>query len=427
MSLSTAPQRVERNPDWVRDELILALDLYLRFRDAPPSQTSAEVTELSELLKRLATLEGRQGGPGFRNANGVYMKMMNFRRFDPQHSGGLPRGAESEAEVWTEFAEAPVLLKAAAQAIRARVEDEAPPESRYWVFVCNPKKWAIDEFLRTSPDRDTWGVRPADRLNFAPGQLALVRVGVDRRNTAERKGRDVLQPGVYAFCEVESLAFEATGAAKEFWAPGEGRSAGWPTVQIRYLNTYLDRPLLIETLREQLPEISPLMLNGHQAASFPIPAADFRAIAQLLGQDLDTLSAPPTRDPVDGKMMAALEAKYLNASPEVKERVSRSIERGPIGELAKRITNRKCQLCEALGKNPTGFLRRDGRPYVEAHHVMPVSKRRVGSLSLSNIMTLCANHHRQVHYGEFGVTIADNSFEVVLDGVRLSIARLSLL
>ena len=32
----------------------------------------------------------------------------------------------------------------------------------YWVFVCNPKKWAIDQFLEQGREHDTWGVRPSD-------------------------------------------------------------------------------------------------------------------------------------------------------------------------------------------------------------------------------------------------------------------------
>ena len=36
-----------RNPTWTRDELILALDFYLRYRDNPPPKNSTEIAELS--------------------------------------------------------------------------------------------------------------------------------------------------------------------------------------------------------------------------------------------------------------------------------------------------------------------------------------------------------------------------------------------
>jgi hypothetical protein len=42
-----------------------------------------------------------------RNENGAYMKLMNFRRFDPQYTAsgrhGLVRGAKAEEDVWREF------------------------------------------------------------------------------------------------------------------------------------------------------------------------------------------------------------------------------------------------------------------------------------------------------------------------------------
>jgi predicted HNH restriction endonuclease len=121
-----------------------------------------------------------------------------------------------------------------------------------------------------------------------------------------------------------------------------------------------------------------------------------------------------------------LEQKYLHACPEVKERLSKTIERGQIGALVKQLMGFKCQLCEALGHNPVGFLKRSGEPYIEAHHVMPVSTKEVGSLSASNVMTLCANHHRQMHYGGIDVTITATSFEFMIDGTPVTIPRLSI-
>ncbi len=47
----------------------------------------------------------------FRNASGVYMKLMNFRRLDPEYTAGgrmgLTRGAKGDEEVWREFAGRP--------------------------------------------------------------------------------------------------------------------------------------------------------------------------------------------------------------------------------------------------------------------------------------------------------------------------------
>lgn len=70
----------------------------------------------------------------YRNANGVYMKMMNFRRLDPKFTGagmkGLVRGNKDEAVVWEEFAGDRPRLAAVAAAIRAAVASDEAPELR---------------------------------------------------------------------------------------------------------------------------------------------------------------------------------------------------------------------------------------------------------------------------------------------------------
>lgn len=428
-----------RNPVWSRDELILALELYLRFRGRPPAKDSAEIADLSGFLGRLGRARGLTEAATYRNANGVYMKLMNISRFDPDYAAagkmGLSRGNQQEEAVWNEFAEDPFALSLAVAEIRASVdggaaavEEDARPivgEDRYWAFVCNPKRWAIDRFLARGIEHDSWGVRSSDRDRFAPGQLGLVRVGVDRRTRAERGGQPPLAAGIYALCEVESEAFESTGEVDEFWADGEAQPRGRPTVKIRYLKSFAERPLTIEQLREEQPNLSHLLLNGFQDSSFPISAADFRSILAMLLVDPENLPDPaePTILP-DG--LTGQETKYLYASPEVKERVSKVVERGPTGALAKQATGFKCQLCEALGLPPIGFVKRGGEPYVEAHHVMPVHQRQVGSLALSNIMTLCANHHRQAHYGEVEISIEQTTFDILIDDQFIQVPRLGL-
>ncbi|PBB35914.1 EVE domain-containing protein [Mesorhizobium sp. WSM3882] len=303
-------------------------------------------------------------------------------------------------------------------------EPAVATDGPYWVLVCNPAKWAIDKFLESGATADTWGVRPSDASKFGAGQLAIVRVGVDRRNGAERDGREPLEPGIYAVCEIEGPSFAGTGANSAYWAADAGRDPGWPTVGVRYLRNYLGRPLTIERLREEQPGLSRLLRDGFQAASFPISAHDFHAVLDLLGEDQDAIAAEVAEDGDDTvDRLAELESKFLHASPEVKTRVSKSIERGPIGTEVKRVNGFRCQLCEALGRNPIGFKKRNGEPYVEAHHVMPVHRKEIGSLSAANIVTLCANHHREVHYGDVDFAIGDQHFAFTIDGKDVTIPR----
>ncbi len=121
-----------RNPDWSRDELILAFDFYMRHRDRMPDKSTADVLDLSKEISKLGKLIHAHADETFRNANGVYMKAMNFRRFDPNFRetgrAGLSRGGHGDELVWRDFVDAPGALAAAAAAIRSTLalvdEDE---------------------------------------------------------------------------------------------------------------------------------------------------------------------------------------------------------------------------------------------------------------------------------------------------------------
>jgi 5-methylcytosine-specific restriction protein A len=115
----TSPEN--RNPDWSKDELIVALDFYFRHREHIPGKTSREIAELSAQLNALAGTLRIKGDVTFRNINGVYMKLMNFLRLDPDYiSGGgvgLSRGGKADEIVWQEFARDPSRLRHVAQTI----------------------------------------------------------------------------------------------------------------------------------------------------------------------------------------------------------------------------------------------------------------------------------------------------------------------
>jgi hypothetical protein len=51
----------------------------------------------------------------------------------------------------------------------------------YWTFFCNPAKWQIDEFLATGREDDDYQITTWQADWFRPGQLGVVRVGVDNR------------------------------------------------------------------------------------------------------------------------------------------------------------------------------------------------------------------------------------------------------
>ena len=94
-----------RNPDWTRDELILALDLYFRSNRKQLDAKNPEVIELSRTLNLLQIHSNDMRNAEFRNAQGVSMKLANFSSIDPEYPGvGLQRGGKLDKQIWNEFA-----------------------------------------------------------------------------------------------------------------------------------------------------------------------------------------------------------------------------------------------------------------------------------------------------------------------------------
>lgn len=120
--------RGSRPPTWLRDELILALDLYIRrgwLDDLHP-----EVQELSAVLNGLPLHPEWRFSTKFRNPNGVCMKLANFQALDPKYAGtGLADVSDADQAVWDEFHKRPDELAKIANSIRgAKADDAEIPE-----------------------------------------------------------------------------------------------------------------------------------------------------------------------------------------------------------------------------------------------------------------------------------------------------------
>lgn len=81
-------------------------------------------------------------------------------------------------------------------------------------------------------------------------------------------------------------------------------------------------------------------------------------------------------------------------TPQITEVTTRVYKRSPyvVAEVLLRA-NGKCQSC----KRDAPFLKGDGTPFLEVHHIEWLSKG--GEDSVENAIALCPNCHRQAHYG----------------------------
>jgi len=110
-------------PDWKRDELILAVDLYLRKGEQLPAKTDADVLALSETLRSLPIHLPRPKNPKFRNPAGVYRKLADIHTASPSYSGKQTRGNKLDGIVLAEFKADPSGHAELVRAIRGLVDD----------------------------------------------------------------------------------------------------------------------------------------------------------------------------------------------------------------------------------------------------------------------------------------------------------------
>lgn len=97
----------------------------------------------------------------------------------------------------------------------------------------------------------------------------------------------------------------------------------------------------------------------------------------------------------EGMSLNALEkAARANSSdkPGTRKVTSTETVRDPyVSEYAKRLAAGKCELC----RKPAPFKDKKGKPYLETHHVIWLSKG--GADSIDNTVALCPNCHRKMH------------------------------
>ncbi len=114
-----------RNPKWHRDELILALDLYLQIGPGQIHARNPKVIALSQLLNQLPIHHGKEMYDRFRNPNGVSLKLSNFLALDDSYAGkGMSSTSKLDKQIFEEFKDDKSLLRILADAIKKSTTEE---------------------------------------------------------------------------------------------------------------------------------------------------------------------------------------------------------------------------------------------------------------------------------------------------------------
>lgn len=103
---------------WLKDELILCLDLY---RKEGYSASTISMDELSQTLRSIPIESHLSEDPSFRSRASVARKLGNFAEFDPEVNTGLPNGGVQDRVIWEDFSGSPERLENTARSIRSNL------------------------------------------------------------------------------------------------------------------------------------------------------------------------------------------------------------------------------------------------------------------------------------------------------------------
>ena len=295
------------------------------------------------------------------------------------------------------------------------------PITGHWLFVCNPNRWAVDEWLGFGEQEILYKVSKNHSGFIKPGHQGLLRVGKDQRSKANRAGRPHLEVGIYAWVKaVDEPTVRSDPDLRGYYHREDATEPTW-RVKLKILNNMLKKPVLASLLPNE--QRFRYIHRPLQSSTLPLDESALRYILNFSG--LKAEAAKTQADTVDG--ITRLESEFERSTPREIQKISGYIERGRIGQELKRLRKGKCQICKALGRDEVAFLDCKGHPFSEAHHVVPVSSRMTGSLSRLNVMILCPNHHRQAHYGKFNVIEdGDLSWKIQIDDGVFDIRKATL-
>ena len=159
-------------------------------------------------------------------------------------------------------------------------------------------------------------------------------MGRDRRTLEQLRGKPWLNSVVYAVVEILNAPILTSNAKEGYWL--ENNEEERYRVPIKYLRNLLNNPILLENVDFSPSEIDKYLLDGFQASSMPLNPGAFNSILDKIG-GFETLDFEFKNTDLESKVnISELENRYAEAVPEVKERVSKYIERGTIAQQYKR-------------------------------------------------------------------------------------------
>lgn len=239
-----------------------------------------------------------------------------------------------------------------------------------WVLPCDVTKYKLDKVLTDLGRVDWTQSRPL--TNIAAGDEAFIYECAPLKMIGW-KCRVVAANKMYG--SIDDRAYSISGEQYD-----------GPFVELEVIRRFDLRHLLT------LPQLQTHGIKGTIRSPYPIK----QELSDYLDH-VESLEDDPGHQLQDAASLSIAEleriaARHSGAKPKLRTSSVTQIERNPyVSELAKRKANGVCQLC---GKSAP-FTDPQGKPYLESHHIVWLSKG--GTDSIANVVALCPNCHRRIH------------------------------
>ncbi len=181
-----------RKHSWMREEVILALDLYLEKGMA----RRADWDELSALLRVWPVEEHLAEDPTFRNWQGVRNKLYNLQSLGTGGERGRPNAGRATEEVWAEFGRDRERVARAAGEIRTAVRDaieaRTPGREDEDDYVADESSVVVVTHRRRERNREIVH-RKRRQVRETTGALACEACGFDFEARYGEAARDLIE------------------------------------------------------------------------------------------------------------------------------------------------------------------------------------------------------------------------------------------
>ncbi len=421
-----------KNPKWTREELILALDLYFRCPPGKTNKDNPEIIALSELLNSLSLHPKKTGYEKFRNPNGVYMKLCNFLRFDPDYSGtGLKAGGKLEEEIWNEFSSYKDKLKNAVQVIINNVSVEPIQEEKKvkqkdegQVFTV-AKLHYINGVVYFTAHKGATDIQTLADNYTETTKSGKVKHPLDRVRMLTRlaKGIGLITISKDRIVEITSLGkLYYDARANDKWCLSKSQQqilcnhilSDYYRTKTIYSITTLFRLYKSGYVGMDLARQFAVEIGKDKARKSDVTYEGFTKFGLSYIEELGLLEM----DDKDLLFEDILnERKYQQSVNEVEpiQIPKGSIPRPNPREFGKRkryVSNPRRSRnaleiagfrCELDQSHTTFINKKSNKQYMEAHHLVPMGKQGAFEYDIDvpeNIMSLCPNCHKKIHLSE---------------------------